>query len=1170
MPCLGRDRSGAANRNRGLQNAARVLPVSMIAALMLTIASAAHATSYTVDTISDTSGAGNCSLRDAMNAANGSPTSGSTCGARGTGTDTIQFSVTGTIALTLGTLPGVADANLTITGPGGGITIDGGNGWMVNSGAVLNLRNLTIANAVVEVFGCAGCVPGGGAIYNGGTLTITNSTFSGNSAFFSEGGGGAAGGAIASSGTLTITNSTFSGNSASYSGGGGFASGGAIASSGTLTVTNSTFYFNSAWVYVDISGGADGGAISNAGTLTISNSTFSGNGASAYSNLGYEVSASGGAIASSGTLTVTNSTFSGNGAQNSGNIAGGGTLKGTILAYSGGGNCSGGITDGGYNMADDTTCSFVTGSGSRVITPTSKINLDPLGLRNNGGPTQTIALLSGSPAIDAIPFTLCTDASGHQLTTDQRGMPRPDPLDGPGGPCDIGAYEFQKPVPAQRVLGQTSFEEVGPDYVDAQGLSYPSRVAIDRSVTPNRIYVADWLNSRVLGWHDAESFVNGAAADLVVGQPDFLSRRCDNGGASAMSLCNPVGVAVDSVGNLYVADSGDNRVLEYDSPFTKDTRADRVFGQAGSFGSAGCNKGGVSPDSLCGPWGVALDSSDHLYVADSRNNRVLEYITPLSSASAFLAIGQSCSGSAGSGPYRCFNLFLAGCNKGGGGGIPGLCNPRDVALDPLNNLYVADWGNGRVVEYDAPLYEVASGYLIFAQRASAVALDSSGDLYVADGNLSRVLEYDIPLLTDTVPDRAFGAGANCSTFGVSTASGLCEPAGLAFDAMDDLYVADQLNNRVLQYTSPLVPHPKAERVLGQVDFSKDAPNLADAIGMWQPASVAIDSSVSPSRLYVVDRVNSRVLGWSNADSFANGAPAAVVIGQPGFTSNACNSMGIGATSLCLPSGAAVDSSGHLYVADQANNRVLEYDAPFVTGAAATLVFGQGGSFTTNGPNKRNQVLPPVTAGTLYKPASVAVDSLGNLYVSDWGNHRVLEYFTPVSTDTLADLVIGQPNLSTNTCASRSAATVCQPAGIALDSERNLYVADADQNRILEFNAPLANGAAANKVLGQSDFTSQVCGAGGLCEPEGISIDTAGNLYVADSQNNRVLRYNSPLATGTGAGLVFGQIGFTSTGCNQGGVSATTLCGPSGVAVDAGGNLFVTDLRNNRLLKYVLP
>ena len=114
------------------------------------------------------------------------------------------------------------------------------------------------------------------------------------------------------------------------------------------------------------------------------------------------------------------------------------------------------ITDVGYNMADDTSCGFGTGTGASGQTIGDGVNplLVTAGLANNGGPTETIALQPTSPAIDAIPFASCTDQAmpPNQLTTDQRGEPRPDPADGPDGPCDIGAYEFQKPAPVPVTL----------------------------------------------------------------------------------------------------------------------------------------------------------------------------------------------------------------------------------------------------------------------------------------------------------------------------------------------------------------------------------------------------------------------------------------------------------------------------------------------------------------------------------------------------------------------------------------------------------------------------------------------------------------------------------------------------------------------------------------------
>jgi CSLREA domain-containing protein len=205
LPCLGRDRIGAGNGKAPWHTAARLVLAAIIAALALTIASAAHAAMITVTTAADpTEASGTCSLRDAITNANNQNTSGSTNCAPGSGTDTISFNVTGTITLgsTLPTI--VSGETLTIQGPSAspGITIDGDGKYevmLVDSGAMLNIANLTIVNGSFSV---------GGGIANSGTLTVTNSTFSGNSA---PGGGG---GIANNGGTLTVTNSTFSGNSA--------------------------------------------------------------------------------------------------------------------------------------------------------------------------------------------------------------------------------------------------------------------------------------------------------------------------------------------------------------------------------------------------------------------------------------------------------------------------------------------------------------------------------------------------------------------------------------------------------------------------------------------------------------------------------------------------------------------------------------------------------------------------------------------------------------------------------------------------------------------------------------------------------------------------------------------------------------------------------------------
>jgi outer membrane protein assembly factor BamB len=333
---------------------------------------------------------------------------------------TVTFNCGGAATITVTSTKTISAAT-TIDG-GSLITISGGHSvgvFSVNAGVNFTVQNLTIANGNSAGYG-------GGINFNSGTLTVTNSTFSGNSAT------GLGGAILNGSGTLTVTNSTFSGNSASGDGGGyGGGYGGGIFNGSTVTVSDSTFAGNSATY--------DGGGIFDAGgTVTVTNSTFAGNSAGTYYG-------GGGIFLNAGTLTVTNSTFSGNSAGYASGIANYGgatvTVTNTIVANStSGGNCAGAvITDGGHNIDDGTTCGF-TGTGCTSTTGTSFCNtnpvLDPTGLQSNGGPTQTIALQPGSPAIASVPLASCT------VTTDQRGDPRP----APGyNACDIGAFESQAP-----------------------------------------------------------------------------------------------------------------------------------------------------------------------------------------------------------------------------------------------------------------------------------------------------------------------------------------------------------------------------------------------------------------------------------------------------------------------------------------------------------------------------------------------------------------------------------------------------------------------------------------------------------------------------------------------------------------------------------------------------
>ena len=176
--------------------------------------------------------------------------------------------------------------------------------------------------------------------------------------------------------------------------------------------------------------------------------------------------------------------------------------------------------------------------------------------------------------------------------------------------------------------------------------------------------------------------------------------------------------------------------------------------------------------------------------------------------------------------------------------------------------------------------------------------------------------------------------------------------------------------------------------------------------------------------------------------------------------------------------------GPMVVTDSLNDRVLIFNPPFTTEENASIVLGQS-SFTTYATG--------TTASTLSAPTNATVDSSGNLWVTDFGNSRILEYTAPFSNGMSASVVIGQANF-TDGGTSATASTMNSPAGSTFDSSGHLWVSDYDNNRVLRFTPPFSNGMSADLVLGQANFTAHTCttGASGLCEPwVGVRFDSNG-------------------------------------------------------------------------------
>jgi hypothetical protein len=298
-----------------------------------------------------------------------------------------------------------------------------------------------------------------------------------------------------------------------------------------------------------------------------------------------------------------------------------------------------------------------------------------------------------------------------------------------------------------------------------------------------------------------------------------------------------------------------------------------------------------------------------------------------------------------------------------------------------------------------------------------------------------------------------------------------------------------------------------------------------------------------------------------AEALTTFAAAKVVIGQKNFTSGECDQAADNPTakSLCGPEGGAAVGKKVLYIPDSENVRVLGFKKiPKKNGASAKFVLGQ-----TNFSNTNNGV----SSTSFGFPGKVEVAG-SQLFMVDFDNSRVLIWNKlPTKTNTPADLVVGQPDLTSSASATTQSG-LDRPEDGLLVSGGKLFVSDRNNNRIMIWNSiPTANGANANVVIGQPDFSSNAAGTTqtSLGEPEGLWSDGT-KLAVADFDNNRVLIWNTiPTTNGAPADVVVGQPDFTSFD-SPNPPTSQSLDQPGDVASD-GTRLFVEDSRNNRILVY---
>ncbi len=361
----------------------------------------------------------------------------------------------------------------------------------------------------------------------------------------------------------------------------------------------------------------------------------------------------------------------------------------------------------------------------------------------------------------------------------------------------------------------------------------------------------------------------------------------------------------------------------------------------------------------------------------------------------------------------------------------------------------------------------------------------------------------------------------------------------------------------------------AEVVIGQQNMTATDGNQGGSVGastVYAPRGIYSDGQ----KLFIADSANSRILIYNTIPA-SNNVSADVVVGQQNMTSNSANQGGsVTANTLKYPY--AVYSDGNkLFVADSYNNRVLIYNSiPTSNNASADVVVGQQ-DFTHNEINQGGSV----AANTLEGPYGVYSDGI-KLFIVDGDNNRVLIYNSiPTSNNASADVVVGQPNMTSNSAnqggSDPTASTLGIPYGVGSNGKK-LFISDWGNNRVLIYNTiPTGNNASADVVVGQSSMTTNDDPSAALATNLFLPSDVCSfgsKLAIVDRMINRVLIYNSiPTSNGAGASVVIGQPNTTSSGEDQGGsAGANTLDEPRGVAF-GGTKMFVSDYDNNRVLVY---
>lgn len=595
----------------------------------------------------------------------------------------------------------------------------------------------------------------------------------------------------------------------------------------------------------------------------------------------------------------------------------------------------------------------------------------------------------------------------------------------------------------------------------------------------------------------------------LAGKAGTVNNSIDGTG-SAAQFYSPRGVAVDSAGNVFVADSSNHTIR-------KVTSAGAVSTFAGTAGIQGRTDGSGAAARFLDPYAIAADGNGNLYIADTSNNAIRK----ITSAGIVTSLAGSANGAQGS--------------SDGTGSAAGFREPRGIAVDNGGNVYVADYGNHTVRKVTPagvvttlagmagiPGSTDGNGATALFKGLAGVAVDSAGNVYVADTDNRTIRKIRS---TGNVTTLAGTAGMGGNTDATGAAARFAEPRGVAVDAGGTLYVAD--------YGAHTIRKVSATGIVTTLAGAAAAPGISDGTGssarFYYPSGVSTDSA---GNVYVADTSNNTIRKISSAG---------VVTTLAGLAGRSSSVDGTGAAARFEdPYAVAADDRGNVYVADATDHTIRK----ITPDGTVTTLAGNAGSFgSSDGAG---------SAARFKGPLGIAIDGAGTLYVADTGNSLIRK----ISTTGVVTTVAGAAGNNGSNDGTGTAARFSEPNGIAADNAGNLYVADTANSTVRKITAAgvVTTLAGSPGAVGLTNGTGSAARFSVIFD---VTVDGSGNVYVCDHGNHVIRKI-------TAAGVVTTLAGSGSAGNSDGAGGTASFRFPTGVTVDSAGTVFVADTDNHRI------